>query len=78
MALLDALNAQHIGVPVRCPIAKIRQQLEPGDIATLDTALGNPAMTAKAIANALTTIGHKTSHEAVARHRRKVCACDPR
>lgn len=79
MSLADALNAhppQHRYN--RCPINNILKQLEDTDQQLLTRALHDTGRTGRSIADALNSIGHQISADAVQRHRRGVCTCDPR
>lgn len=79
MSLADALNAQprrhHYQ---RCPVQAALNQLDAADQQLLHAALDDRDRTARSIADALATIGISVRPDGVQRHRRGVCACDPR
>lgn len=79
MSLADALAQQpRRGALVRCPIALTLQQLEQADQQLLNNAIADLTRTARSLAAALASIGHTVSADAVQRHRRGSCACEPR
>jgi hypothetical protein len=77
MSLRDALTQAHItakkGPP--CSVGVIIEQLSPDDVAALNAALSDHAITGRAITAALTSEGHKVRDHAVNRHRRGLCMC---
>lgn len=79
MSLADALNAQPRKHQYqRCPVQAVLNQLDDNDRQLLLGALADRERTARSIADALATIGVAVRPDGVQRHRRGVCACEPR
>lgn len=79
MSLADALNAQPPKHRYqRCPVQAVMKQLDDADQQLLYTALADRDRTARSIADALGSIGLHIRADGVQRHRRGVCACEPR
>lgn len=54
------------------------QTLSDADVADLRTALADPTITTVVIGRTLRALGHKVGDDGLRRHRRGVCACEPR
>jgi len=64
--------------PVRCPVFRIREDLEKTSaerLAKLDAALRDHSITAPAIARVLDQWGHPFNSAAISKHRRQECRC---
>lgn len=74
--LLDEIKAIPTGLQgPPCRIATVLAQLDDGDAADLNTALGDPSIEAKAIWRVLISRGFDISHQTLGRHRRGDCRC---
>jgi hypothetical protein len=72
---LDAFTAASNPSWPKCPIVRIFDVLDPKDAAVLTAALADRDVTHAAIANVLTSNGHRIVQDAVGRHRRGACSC---
>lgn len=80
MSLADELTQAVQASPhAKCRVPKILANLNDEDSAALQGMLGLPKEDAPAskIARVLRKYGHDISGEAIARHRRGACACEP-
>ena len=76
MGLLeDIAQEQSKTVPNRCPVAALREQLSPDDLADLSAAMADDAIRHVAISRALRARDIDVSEKAIAAHRRETCAC---
>jgi len=73
--LEDIGQEQSKTIPNRCPVAPLREQLPPDDLADFDTAMADDAIRHVAISRALRSHGHDISEKAIAAHRKGTCAC---
>lgn len=62
----------------KCTLTLAKGVLDESDAADLEAALADQAITNAVIAKALRARGFNVADQAVARHRRKVCACGSR
>lgn len=62
----------------KCGVTLAKQNLDESDAADLDAALADQRITNAVIAKALQARGFNVADQAIARHRRGVCACGTR
>lgn len=62
----------------KCSVGLLLKQLDDGDRTDLEQAIGTETIPAAVIARTMRSLGYKCPDDSVMRHRRKVCACEPR
>lgn len=76
MGIMDRIAAeQQRAKPNRCPVGRAMDALTKGDREQLREALDNYDYPHTVIASVLTGEGHKTSADAVGKHRKGACGC---
>lgn len=78
MGLLDDIEGAHTVKGPRCTVGTTLDKLEGKDRTDLLTALARPDIQGTVIAKVLQDRGFIVRPEAVSRHRRRLCNCDPR
>ena len=78
MSLADLIQAEGKTSGSSCTFETIHRNLNPEDLAALNTALNDKAVTSAQIHRALVKAGHTVSGSTVRRHRAGDCTCVPR
>lgn len=78
MSLLDEIRRERIKKGPACTVSVLLTKLEKSDAADLQAALDDAGISATIIAKVLSERGERISVEALRRHRRKMCGCEPR
>ena len=78
MGLLDDIESRHVKKGPHCTIGLALDKLDPKDRNDLIVALDRPDIQGTVIAKVLTERGLVIRPEAVSRHRRRLCNCEPR
>lgn len=78
MGLLDDIENSHVRKGPHCTVGLTLDKLDAKDRAELIVALDRPDIQGTVIAKVLTARGFVVRPEAVSRHRRRLCNCEPR